>query len=83
MLHACTRTGKITAPPTPETYAALRRLPVDFLASPGLAIVRIAGSPTVKMPYSDGDGAAIGARLCVALEGKNRFKWRKRTRVQP
>jgi hypothetical protein len=45
--------------------------------------VRIAGSPAVKMPYSDGDGAAIGARLRVALEGKNRFKWRKGTRVQP
>ena len=56
----------MTAHPTPETYAALKRLPADFLASPGLAIVRIAGSPAVKIPYSDGEGAAIGARRLKA-----------------
>ena len=58
-------------------------LPVDFLASLGLATVYIQGRPAVKMPYFDGDGAEIGARLRVALEGKNRFRWRKGSRVQP
>jgi hypothetical protein len=72
-----------THPPTLENYAAAKRLPVDFLASLGLATVHIAGSPAVKMPYFDGDGVEIGARLRVALDGKNRFKWRRGTRVQP
>jgi hypothetical protein len=35
------------------------------------------------MPYFDGDGAEIGARFRVALEGRNRFRWRRGTRVQP
>jgi hypothetical protein len=54
---------------------------VDFLASLGLATVYIQGQPAVKMPYFD--GAEIGARLRTALEGRNRFRWRKGKRVQP
>jgi hypothetical protein len=70
-------------PPTLENYAAAKHLPVDFLTSLGLATVYIQGRPAVKMPYFDGDGAEIGARLRIALEGKNRFRWRKGSRVQP
>jgi len=35
------------------------------------------------MPYFDSDGTEIGARLRIALEGRDRFRWRKGTRVQP
>ena len=70
-------------PPTLENYAAVKHLPVDFLASLGLATVHLQGRPAVKMPYFDADGAEIGARLRVALGGKNRFRWRRRTRVHP
>jgi hypothetical protein len=70
-------------PPTLENYAAAKHLPVDFLTSLGLATVYIQGRPAVKIPYFDGDGAEIGARLRIALEGKNRFRWRKGSRVQP
>jgi hypothetical protein len=70
-------------PPTLENYAAAKHLPVDFLESLGLATVHVQGQPAVKMPYFDSDGIEIGARLRVALGGKNRFKWRRGTRVHP
>jgi hypothetical protein len=41
------------------------------------ATVHIAGQPAVKMPCFEGDGAEIGARLGVALEGKSCFKRRR------
>jgi hypothetical protein len=68
---------------TLENYAAAKRLPVDFLESLGLATVHLQDGPAVKMPYFDSDGTEIGARLRIALEGRNRFRWRKGTRVQP
>jgi hypothetical protein len=49
----------------------------------GLTTSRVQESPAIKMPYFDGEGAEVGARLRIALEGKNRFKWRRGTRVQP
>ena len=85
-LHLCTVVGGDDTPhlpPTLENYAAAKRLPVDFLRSLGLVTVYPQGRPAVKMPYFDTGGAEIGARLRVALEGKNRFKWRKGTHVQP
>jgi hypothetical protein len=83
-VHACGRDKNTTSlPATLENYAAAKRLPMDFLASLGLTTVHIAGSPAVKMPYFDRDGAEIGARLRIALEGRNRFRWRKGSHVQP
>jgi hypothetical protein len=71
------------SPPTLENYAAAKRLPVDFLESLGLATVHVQGSPAVKMPYFDVEGADLGARFRVALDGKHRLKWRKGARVLP
>jgi hypothetical protein len=85
-LQRCSVAGGDNTPPPPSTlqnYAAAKHLPVDFLESLGLATVHVQGSPAVKMPYFDVDGAEIGARFRVALDGKRRFKWRKGTRVQP
>jgi hypothetical protein len=84
-LHRCTVAGGDTPPlpPTLENYAAAKRLPVEFLVSLGLATVHLQDGPAVKMPYFDSTGTEIGARLRVALEGRNRFRWRKGTRVQP
>jgi hypothetical protein len=66
-----------------QNYAAAKHLPVDFLESLGLATVHVQGSPAVKMAYFDVDGAEIGARFRVALDGKHRFKCRKGTPVLP
>jgi hypothetical protein len=49
----------------------------------GLATIHLQGRPAIKIPYFDSDGTEVGARLRVALEGRNRFKWRKGSRVQP
>jgi len=82
-VHVNSRGKNTPLPPTLENYAAAKRLPVEFLESLDLTTVHIQGRPAVKMPYFDSDGAEIGARLRIALEGKKRFKWRTGTRVQP
>jgi hypothetical protein len=82
-VHAHGRDNSTHLPPTLENYGAAKHLPVDFLQSLGLATVHVQGSTAVRMPYFDADGAEIGARLRVAMEGKNRFRWRRGTRVQP
>jgi hypothetical protein len=85
-LRGCTVVGGGTPTPTTptlENYAAAKRLPVEFLQSLGLSTVYPQGQPAVKIPYLDRDGTEIGARLRVALEGRNRFRWKKGTHVQP
>jgi hypothetical protein len=85
-LHGCTVVGgdnTTPPPPTLENYAAAKGLPVDFLESLGLATVHIQGRPAIKMPYYDGEGTEIGARLRISLSGRKRFIWRKGDRVQP
>jgi hypothetical protein len=83
LVHVSSEGKAASPPPTLENYAAAKHLPVEFLESLDLATVYIQGRPAVKMPYFDRDGVEIGARLRVALDGKNRFKWRRGTHVQP
>lgn len=57
-------------------YAAAKRLPIEFLRGVGLSEITYQGAPAVKIPYAAGDGAEIAARFCIALDGKDRFRWR-------
>ena len=82
-VHAHARDNSTPLAPTLENYAAAKGLPVDFLESLGLATVHIQGRPAIKMPYYDGEGTEIGARLRISLSGRKRFIWRKGDRVQP
>jgi hypothetical protein len=58
-------------------YAAAKRLPIDFLRSLGLAEIAYQGAPAVKIPYLTTDGAEAAVRFRIALDGKDRFRWRK------
>ena len=62
---------------TLDEYAAAKQLPVEFLESIGLAEISYAGRPAVKIAYADEDGAEIAVRFRIALEGDDRFRWRK------
>jgi hypothetical protein len=58
-------------------YAVAKRLPADFLYSLGLSEIRYQGAPAVKIPYLAADGAEAAVRFRIALEGNDRFRWRK------
>ncbi len=65
------------------TYASAKRLPADYLASLGLQTVYTGGQPCIRIPYYDADGTETGARMRVSMTSKNRFKWRKGSKLAP
>jgi hypothetical protein len=74
--------SKIAKPCSLETYAAAKRLPVEFLRDIGLSdLHNYQGRPALRIPYLDGDGTEQAVRFRLALsrgtEGDNRFRWRK------
>jgi hypothetical protein len=65
---------------TLEDYAAAKGLPVDFLRSLGVsdyADNRWPGTRVLRTPYRLADGTEPAVRLRIALEGEDRFLWRK------
>jgi hypothetical protein len=62
-------------------YATAKRLPIDFLRSLGLAEIAYQGAPAVKIPYLTADGAEAAVRFRIALDGKDRFRWRKGSKL--
>jgi hypothetical protein len=62
---------------TLEAYAKAKRLLVSFLKSLGLADVSYLSAPAIKIPYFDSAGAELAVRFRIALEGNDKFRWRK------
>ena len=61
---------------TLERYAAAKRLNVANLRQYGLGDVHV-GTPAVRIPYYDPEGREIAVRFRCALDGPNRFRWRR------
>lgn len=58
-------------------YAEAKRLPINFLRSLGLTqVAYYQGAPAVKIPYLTADGAEASVRFRIALDDKDRFRWR-------
>lgn len=75
--------NRATAQPPPgctlAKYAEAKGLPLDRLRAFGLSDITYLGSPAVRIPYRDGDGAEVAVRFRVALEKAdtdNRFRWK-------
>jgi hypothetical protein len=65
---------------TIEQYAEAKRLPVDFLRSVGVSDYtdsRWPGAKVLRIPYRDLGGRELSVRIRVALDGAQRFLWRK------
>ena len=65
---------------TVEQYAAAKRLPADFLRTLGVSDYTDGRWPDVKVlriPYRASDGKEDAVRIRYALEGADRFLWRK------
>ena len=70
---------KAVAGCTLAAYAENKQLPVEFLSEAGLTEIRYLGSPAVRIPYRNMDGAETAVRFRVGLlkATGDRFKWRK------
>ncbi len=58
-------------------YAGAKRLPVEFLKSHGLTDISYLGNPALKIPYLDAKGTETAVRFRIALDGKDKFRWKK------
>jgi hypothetical protein len=67
---------------TLAAYAAAKHLPVEFLRSLGITEITLSGRPAIRIPYIDESGAEAAVRLRVALNDKDRFRWRKGSKAR-
>jgi len=72
--------GKSSGGLTLEQYSLAKGLPVDYLEGIGLSTFYYSGKPFTRIPYFDCDGNECAVRLRLALEGENRFRWKRGTK---
>jgi hypothetical protein len=67
------------APPglTVAEFIAAKRLTWELAQNVGMSDAIYAGRPVVRIPYRNEAGVEAAVRYRLALEGKDRFKWRK------
>src|SRR5262249_15390341 len=65
---------------TLAAYAAAKRLDVEFLRRLDIRDLSYLGRPAIAIPYLDADGAERAVRFRLALDGADRFRWRRGTR---
>lgn len=58
-------------------YAKAKGLPQEFLRSLGIIEISYLCNPAVKIPYFDATGTEAVVRFRIALDGKDKFKWRQ------
>lgn len=62
---------------TLEQYAQAKRLPLDFLKRLGVSEISYFNDQAVRIPYIDENGDLKATRFRTALDGPERFKWKK------
>ena len=68
---------------TREALAEAKKIPVEFLAKLGITNFNLQGTPCVKIPFKDENGEEAAVRFRIALEGDDRFRWRKGSKPLP
>jgi|SRR6516162_6933628 hypothetical protein len=53
---------------------------MDFLRSLGLTEIMYQGVSAVRIPYFAADGTEAAVRFRITLDGRDRFRWRKRSK---
>lgn len=62
---------------TLEQYAEAKQLSITFLRDLGLRDTRYRGCCAVEIPYRDRDGRECARRYRVAVDGDDKFRWRR------
>jgi hypothetical protein len=73
LVSSNTRTVGLTL----DAYAKAKRLPISYLQSLGLTDLNYLGMPSVRIPYRDPHGEEISVQFRLALDGGDRFRWKK------
>ena len=63
-------------------YAEAKGLPLEFLLANGLREITYERAPAISIPYFSHDGSDPAVRFRVALDGPDRFRWRKGSRAR-
>ena len=63
-------------------YATAKKLPLDFLLANGLREITYEGAPAISIAYFSHDGSDPAVRFRIALDGPDRFRWRKGSRAR-
>ena len=62
---------------TLAAYVEAKRLPLEFLVSHGFRDVTYMRAPAISIPYFAADGGDPAIRFRIALDGHDKFRWRK------
>ena len=65
---------------TIEQYADAKHIPLKALLDYGISNLRINGTPAVRIPYRDRQGQEVSVRFRLALNGDDKFRWRKQSK---
>jgi hypothetical protein len=77
-LHPEQRRNAITpAGCTLAAYAAAKQLPGEFLLSLGIREIPYQGASALRIPYFAAAGGEPAIRFRIALDGPDRFRWKK------
>ena len=63
-------------------YADAKGLNADALGSFGISEMHYLGQPAIRIPYYSADGREAAVRFRIALDGKDKFRWRKGDKAQ-
>jgi hypothetical protein len=67
---------------TLASYASTKQLQPEFLHSLGITQISYRGNPALKIPYRDATGAEVAVRFRMALDGSDKFRFRKGDNAQ-
>jgi hypothetical protein len=62
-------------------YAEAKHLRLDLLRSCGITEMYYQSQPAVRIPYRSVDGKEMSVRFRVALDGNDKFRWRRGNRA--
>jgi CHC2 zinc finger len=66
---------------TLEVYAEAKGLPVEFLRELHLEDAKYAGAQAIRIPYVNAEGEEQAVRYRVAIDGDDKFRWKKRSKL--
>jgi hypothetical protein len=66
---------------TLAAYAEARHLNADTLRSFGISEMHYLDLPALRIPYYAADGEERAVRFRIALDGKDKFRWRRRDKA--
>jgi hypothetical protein len=67
---------------TVSAYATAKHLSVEALRSFGISESYYLSKPAVRILYYSADGTEAAVRFRIALDGKDKFRWRKRDKAR-